>query len=132
MPDIEIQWEGSTYRIPERDTFKVMADVEDHLTLSDLHAMQKRPNFSRLALAFSAVLSHAGVNEEPRTIRQKLMRAFTNGEGGQSQAAIQTIMLLMRLLTDGLEQELVGEGDEKKPEAPAKMGDSSKPSTKSG
>lgn len=112
MHDMEIQWDGKTYRIPEDQMFEMCEAIERHVTLPDLVIMigAGKPNFSALARPLHAMLAQAGVRDVPSMLELRRMmvaegldnlRAQQNGEKPVSQIAMTAIAAMVQILMDG-------------------------------
>lgn len=62
--EIRLSWGGKDYVIPPDQVMRVIAKVEDVITLSELHTSMagRKPPIGKLAQAFGITLRHAGAS----------------------------------------------------------------------
>lgn len=89
---IELAWGGNTYTIPANRVLRVIAKIEEHVTISDLANGVAIP-FAKSAMAYAAVLRFAGARVTDDEVYAALWE-----EGGQADVTKVLIGLLSIML----------------------------------
>lgn len=93
--EIKLSWEGREYVIPPDNMMRIIAKVEDVVTLSDLSrcAINKTLPLAKLSQAYALILQHAGVvgvDEE-----KVYAGMFSSNMQENAQRAVTTLLMLM-------------------------------------
>lgn len=95
--EVRLKWNGAEYVIPPDNVLTAIAKIEDVLTLGELANYQGRGRLplAKLAIAFGAVLRHAGCR-----VKDEEVYAVMFGNGGQdlqreSYVAVFTLQRMM-------------------------------------
>lgn len=111
---IQIEWKGETYVIPENEVFEVGEQIEDIVTLADLHGMATNPRFRKLARCYAVMLRHAGASVTDQDVHTHMMDGL-KGEDDKAILALNAVTTLTNILMDGApEMDEDDEGDKKK------------------
>lgn len=93
--EIKLSWEGREYVIPSDNVMKIIAKVEDVITLSDLSkcATNKTLPLAKLSQAYALILQHAGV----QGVDEEKVYAgmFSANLQENAQRAVTTLLMLM-------------------------------------
>jgi len=92
---VTFKWKERIYTIPPDQVMRAIAKIEDVLTLSELHryGLSGTAPIAKLAMAFGAVLRHAGAAVQDDEVYAALFNAGEQQE--QVMAAIQTLLAMM-------------------------------------
>ena len=93
--DITISFKGCNYKIPNNRVMKLIAIVEDIVSLQDL-TTGKGPKLNKLAEAYAAALNYAGASVEVEEVYGSLF----GHEGGKSVTDTITSLIMMMLPPD--------------------------------
>ena len=94
---VELEWKGEKFVVPEGGVLRLIAAIEEHVTLHELTRERGVP-LSRLAMAYAAALHHAGAKNV--NVDEVYGALFQTDESGTPAAAIQTTIqgLLMMMI----------------------------------
>lgn len=94
--EIKIAWKGRDYSIPPNRVLQCIAKVEDIITLTDLHrfSMSQSTPFGKLAMAFGAVLRHAGA----RVTDDEVHLAMFQNQDESTGTALQAVQMLLLMM----------------------------------
>jgi hypothetical protein len=107
--DVTLTWKGSDYTVPANQVMRLIAKVEDIITLQDL-SKEGGPKLSRLSEAYMMALSVAGCK-----VQHDEVYAAMFGDGGADAISASVNGLLMMMLPPESYQPDTG-----KPKAPVK------------
>lgn len=111
--EISITWKGQDYSVAPDNIMRMMAQVEDIITLGELlkHNEKGGAPMFKLSMAFGVILRYAGAKASDDEVYGELISG-----GNNKSAEITTMLLSMMLPPKALQQ--VSSGDEsEKPEA---------------
>lgn len=104
--EVRVTWEGREYRIPPDQVLRCIAKIEDVITLAELQrftAAEQVP-FAKIAMAFGAVLRHAGADVNDYAVYRAMFDEATDAEGkpldstGKFLVAVEAVQKLMVLM----------------------------------
>lgn len=93
--EVGLTWEGREYVIPADGVLRVIAKVEDVITLGELAVAQKRIPLAKLATAYGVMLRAAGADV---TDEQVYSGMFANGGKDMPRRAMQAALTLQALM----------------------------------
>ena len=89
--DVTLGFNGSEYTVPHNKVMKLIAIVEDIVSLQDL-TTGKGPKLNKLAEAYSVALNYAGAKTEVEEVYASL---FGDGNGETVSGSITALIMLM-------------------------------------
>ena len=114
MKSIKLKWKGEEVTITEDRVFEVADAVEDVITFGELVQMRTgggNIRFTKIARAYAAMLTEAGLTVTPREVHSEIMAAVRNAKKAEKLSmAMEAIDWLLVVLMDGA-PEADGEGD---------------------
>jgi hypothetical protein len=122
--EVKLQWGGADYIVPPNDVMRVIAIIENHISLGDLERWSRTNSvpLGRLSMAYGAVLRFAGARVSDPEIYASM---FKSGEMGERIARAIGDLLLLMIPPDAAKEAAAG-----KPGAAVVAAPSSKPRTK--
>lgn len=97
---ITLEWKGDKFVIPDTEVFQVGEQIEEIVTLSDLHGMAENPRFRKLARCYAVMLRHAGARVSDQDVHSYMMDGL-KGDQEKSVMALNAITVLTEILMDG-------------------------------
>lgn len=90
---IELDWKGEKYTIEADNVLRLIAKVEDHLTLGELWQFQERGGapLGKISAAFGVMLRYAGA----RVKDEEIYTSLTTGGADAITSATSTLLLMM-------------------------------------
>jgi len=114
MKSIKIKWKDQEVTIKEDRVFEVADAVEDVITFGELVQMRTgggNIRFTKIAKAYAAMLTEAGLPVTGAQVHKEIMAAVRNAEKAEKLSmAMEAIDWLLVILMDGA-PEAEGEGD---------------------
>lgn len=104
--EVLITWKDKQYRIPPEQVMRCIAKIEDVITLTELQrysASQTIP-FAKIAMAFGAVLRHAGAQVNDFEVYRAMFSEALDAEGkpldegGKYMIAVEAVHKLMVMM----------------------------------
>lgn len=94
MEDFKFTWEGKEYSIPHNNIMKLIATVENVITLPELEDAVQRGTapLGKLSMAFGIILRHAGVRVKDYEIYKSM---FSENSADNAVAAASGLIMLM-------------------------------------
>lgn len=104
--EVRITWKDREYRIPPDQVMRCIAKIEDIITLTELqrYSEAKTIPFAKIALAFGAVLRHAGAQVNDFEVYRAMFSEALDAEdkpldeGGKYLVAVEAVHKLMVLM----------------------------------
>jgi hypothetical protein len=92
--DIHLEWEGKEYVVPSNQVMRLIARIEDIITLAELGNYSARGGLpiAKLCSAYGVALRHAGAKVNDEEIYDQ---ALSHDEQGFIVAAVSNVMLMM-------------------------------------
>jgi hypothetical protein len=97
---IEMEWKGRQYVVPENRAFELGEMVEDIITLAELPEFAARPKFRKIARVYGAMLRFAGAKCTDEEVHSAIMAEIKTGSERQ-ELATRAITMLVDVLMDG-------------------------------
>jgi hypothetical protein len=114
MKSIKLKWKGEEVTIKEDRAFEVADAVEEVITFGELVQMRAgggNIRFTKIAKAYAAMLTEAGLPVSAREVHSEIMAMVRNAEKAEKLSmALEAIDWLLVILMDGA-PEAEGEGD---------------------
>lgn len=114
MKAIKLKWKGEEITVKEDRVFEIADAVEDVITFGELVQMRTgggNIRFTKIAKAYAAMLTEAGLPVTGREVHSEIMAAVRNAEKAEKLSmAMEAIDWLLVILMDGA-PEAEGEGD---------------------
>ena len=105
MKSIKIKWQGQEVTIAEDRVFEVADAVEDVITFGELVKMRAGGGdirFTKIAKAYAAMLTEAGLPVTGAQVHREIMAAVRNAEKAEKLSmALEAIDWLLVILMDG-------------------------------
>ena len=102
MRKIEIEWRGETFFISEDRWFELAEEVEEIITLVDIHEITIRPRLTKIARAYSVMINFAGGESTPSDVHRDMLAQLGDAAkpGGQTRKIIASnaIMVLAQVI----------------------------------
>jgi hypothetical protein len=109
--DVKITWKGDEYVIPSQHMMRVIARIEDHITLRELMESMSNgsPKFAKIAGAYASVLRFAGCNVDDQDVYDGMLNGADekSDEGMSVIAQALTGLLSMMMPPKALQQKTV-------------------------
>ena len=127
---VTLTWQGKEYQVPPTRMLRVIAAIEEHVTLGEIVAFQatRSMRFAKVAAAYAAALRVAGATVADEEVYADL---FQGGNAmGTYVATVERLLLLMvppKSMQEGMK---VAEGSKMGNSRPAAAKAQSKPHTK--
>jgi len=128
--DVILEWEGEKKTVPANDVMRLLAKVEDCITLHEMQAFRERGTapLVRVAMAYAAALRHAGFDVTDDGVYARLLSASAGDKGAMAIRVIQSLSSMMIPPADlDVAKAPAGKGKQGNPKAAS---NSSKPRTK--
>ena len=95
--DITLEWDGKKKTVPANDVMRMLAKVEDHLTLGELHQFRQRGTapLIRCCMAYAAALQHAGFDVTSDAVYNRIITASGPEQGQQALAIVESLQTMM-------------------------------------
>ena len=87
---VHLTWKGHEYTVAADRVMRLIATLEEHVTLADL--LSGRPPHARLAMAYADALRYAGAKVSEEEVYEAL---FQGEEGSRYTAVIQGVLMMM-------------------------------------
>jgi|TARA_Y100000310_G_C20701393_1_gene830264 hypothetical protein len=87
--DVTLVWKGEDYIIPANQVMRLIAKIEDIITLGRLSAGD--PPFGKVSQAFGVALRHSGAN----VTDEEVYAALFDSEGVSVIAAVELLLMMM-------------------------------------
>ena len=102
MKKIQIEWQGESFTIGEREAFELGERLEDIVTLAELAEMAQKPKFRKLARCYAEMLNFAGARVTPEKVYTKMMDEIKGLDGNKKTMVVaEAIGTLIEILMDG-------------------------------
>lgn len=108
---VSFGWKGKTYVVPATEVLRLIAAVEEVITLADLSA--SRPPMARLSSAFGIALRYAGATVADEEIYKTI---FENGGASVVSSAVNSLISMM--IPPSTLQDVVVGADKSAPKKP--------------
>lgn len=95
-----INWKGAEYRVEPDNVLRLIATVEDELTLAEISAFsvtRKTVPMAKLALAYGKILRYAGAPADDQEVYKSLMQG-----GAEAIQSVTVTLLAMMAPPDSL------------------------------
>lgn len=91
--ELNLTWKGMEYAVPADNILRLIARVEDVITLSELYSYSQKgaAPLAKLATAFGTILRYAGA----KVSDDEIYRTIVNGESDAAAVATHTILAMM-------------------------------------
>lgn len=124
--DVVIEWDGKKYTVPADDIMRLIAKVEDVITLHELftYAEKGTAPTAKLAMAYATALRHVGVKVRDDEVYKKIFGAADSATSAQ---AVINALLMMMVPPSDLEVEPAKPGAAKPRKKPAAKSSSKRP-----
>lgn len=109
--DVKLTWKGDEYVIPSQHMMRVIARIEDHITLRELMESMSNgsPKFAKIASAYASVLRFAGCAVDDQEVYEGMLSGTDekSPEGMSIIAQALTGLLSMMMPPKTLQQKTV-------------------------
>lgn len=95
--DIELEWDGNKKTVPADHVMRMLAKVEDQLTLHELHQFRQRGTapLVRVCMAYGAALRYAGFPVTEDEVYHRVITASSVDEGQQAMGMVEALQAMM-------------------------------------
>lgn len=95
--DVTLEWDGKEKTVPADGVMRMLAKVEDHLTLHEMQTFSERGTapLIRVSMAYAAALKHAGFQVDDQTVYKRLMDSSDGDEGRFAIDVITQLQMMM-------------------------------------
>lgn len=97
---VELEWKGRQFVVPEDRAFELGEVVEDIITLAELPDLATRPKFRKIARIYGAMLRFAGAKCTDAEVHSEIMAEIKSGSEKQ-ELVTRAISTLVAILMDG-------------------------------
>ena len=108
MKKIEIEWGGETLTIAEDQWFELAEEVEEVITLIDIHEITVRPKLTKIARAYSIMINFAGGESTPAEVHHDMMAQLGKSKKSgkvRKLIAANAIMVLSQVILGGAQDD---------------------------
>lgn len=91
--ELNLTWKGIEYTVPADNILRLIAKVEDVITLNELYSYSQKgaAPLAKLATAFGVILRYAGAKVRD----DEIYMTIVNGQSDAATVATQTILAMM-------------------------------------
>lgn len=91
--ELTLTWKGNDYTVKPENMLRLIAQVEDVITLNELYNFSQKgaAPLSKLAIAYGLMLRYAGA----KVTDEELYRAISSGKEQAAATATQSILMMM-------------------------------------
>lgn len=95
--DVTLEWEGKSKTVPADNVMRMLAKVEDQLTLHEMQLFRDRGTapLIRVSMAYGAALRHAGFQVSDEEVYKRLMESSTGDEGRLALSVVNNLQTMM-------------------------------------
>jgi hypothetical protein len=101
MRDLELEWKGRTYAIPADRAFALAKRIEPIVSIAEIDALAKRPQFTTFAEAYAEMLAFAGVKVSADEVWRDSMAQMKAGTQAAQLVTVRALSALVEILFDG-------------------------------
>jgi hypothetical protein len=126
--DVTLEWEGKSKTVPHNDVMRMLAKVEDQLTLHEMQLFRQRGTapLIRVSMAYACALRHAGFEVSDDEVYKRIM---DSSSGDQGQLALMIVSSLQSMMVPPANLDVKQEATSKKPGKGKAVSNSSKKRT---
>jgi hypothetical protein len=92
---IKLEWAGKEYVITEGEAFRAAAEVEEFVTIFELHGMFSNPKIAKLSSAYAALLRFCGATVSDRDVWDALTNELRNGKQNERLGAVHGLFAIL-------------------------------------
>lgn len=95
--DVILEWDGKQKTVPAQGVMRMLAKIEDHLTLHEMQTYFSRGTapMVRVSSAYAAALQHAGFQVSDDEVYARLMSAGAEDDGALALSVIENLQTMM-------------------------------------
>lgn len=95
--DVILEWNGKQKTVPADNVMRMLAKVEDHLTLHEMAQFAERGTapLVRVSMAYCAALRHAGFDVTDQDVYKRLVESSSGDEGRTAISIVQSLQQMM-------------------------------------
>ena len=93
--DVVLEWAGKEYTVPEGRVMRLIAKIEDVVTLHEIHQYAERGTapLGKMSMAYATALNVAGCRVTDAEVYKRIMSSASEGAGAQ-----QILMGLLQMM----------------------------------
>ena len=102
MNQINVTWDGESYKIKENDVFALGEQIEEIVTLQELSEMGAHPKFRKLARCYAVMVNYAGGHVTPQEVHSMMMSELKSAKPQEKEIMVaEAVSTLVEIIMDG-------------------------------